>query len=122
VTGGGEFGTGLLRGHSGALLWIVSLLLMLVGAILCVTVILLPVGVPFLAYASRLFGVAVRLMLPRAVAHPVKTTDKAMAKRGRSARKRASHDITATKGDLMKVRAGSRKRARRVRKKLPLVS
>lgn len=79
----------LLRGLAGALLWIVSLLLMLVGVILCVTVILLPVGIPLLGYARRMFTSSIRMMLPRAVSHPVKTADTAMQKRGRDARKQA---------------------------------
>jgi hypothetical protein len=59
----------LLRGLGGALLWIVSLLLVLVGAILCVTVILLPVGIPLLGYARRMFTASLKLMSPRAVHH-----------------------------------------------------
>ena len=73
----------LLRGLGGALLWIVSLLLVLVGAVLCVTVILLPVGIPLLGYARRMFTLSLKLMLPRAVSHPVETADKAAAKRRR---------------------------------------
>jgi hypothetical protein len=59
----------LLRGLAGALLWIVSLLLVLVGAILCVTVILIPLGIPLIGYARRMFTFSVKLMLPRAVTH-----------------------------------------------------
>jgi hypothetical protein len=113
---------GLLRGLAGALLWIVSLLLILVGAILCVTIILLPVGIPLIGYAGRLFSVSVRLMLPRAASHPVKTTDKAMDKHGRKARKQARHDAADTKRGLKKIRKRGHKKAQRVRKKLPLVS
>jgi hypothetical protein len=38
----------LLRGLIGAVLWILAALLGLVGLVLCVTVILLPVGIPVL--------------------------------------------------------------------------
>lgn len=69
------------------MLWIVSLLLILVGAILCATVILLPVGIPLLGYARRMFSSSLKLMLPRAVAHRVRATDKAREKRGRGAGK-----------------------------------
>jgi hypothetical protein len=62
----------LFRGLAGALLWIVASLLALVAVILCVTVILLPVGLPLLNLSRKLFGQATRLMLPRALAHPVK--------------------------------------------------
>jgi hypothetical protein len=56
----------LLRGLAGALLWIVSLLLFLVAAVLCVTIILLPLGLPLLGYARRLFTLSLKMMLPRA--------------------------------------------------------
>ena len=62
----------LLRGLGGALLWIAASLLGLVGAIMCVTVVLLPLGIPLLGVARRMFTSAVRLMLPRALAHPGK--------------------------------------------------
>jgi hypothetical protein len=86
---GGEFGMRLLRGIAGALLWIVSLLLMLVGVILCVTVILLPVGIPLLGYARRMFTGSLKLMAPRAVSHPIEQSEKAMKKRGHDVRKSA---------------------------------
>jgi hypothetical protein len=71
----------LLRGMGGALLWIASALIGLVGFVLCLTIILLPVGIPVLGIARRMFSSSIRLMLPRAVAHPVKET-KRSARRG----------------------------------------
>jgi len=62
----------LLRGLGGAVLWIVSLLLCLVAAALCVTIILLPVGLPLLGYARRLFTLSLKMMFPRAVARPAR--------------------------------------------------
>jgi hypothetical protein len=61
---------GVLRGLAGALLWIASLLLVLVAAVLCVTVLLLPVGLPLLGYARRLFTLSLKLMLPRRKSGP----------------------------------------------------
>jgi len=66
----------LLRGLAGALLWVVSLVLILVAAILCATILLLPLGLPLLGYARRLFALSLRLILPRAVSHPGETADK----------------------------------------------
>jgi hypothetical protein len=66
----------ILRGMTGALLWIVAAVLGLVAVVLCITVILLPVGLPLLAVSRRVFGMAVRLMLPREVAHPVEQAGK----------------------------------------------
>jgi hypothetical protein len=63
----------LLRGLLGALLWILAAVLGLVGVLLCVTVILLPVGIPIVKLAGNLFMRSVRLMLPPALAHPVDT-------------------------------------------------
>jgi hypothetical protein len=63
----------LLRGLGGLLLWIGAAVLGLVAIILCATVILLPLGLPLLGYARRLLTQSVKLMAPRAVAHPVKT-------------------------------------------------
>ena len=71
----------MLRALVGSLLWILSGVLGLVGVILCVTVILLPLGLPLLAQARRMFTTSVRLMLPPAVAHPVKTMDKKSRKK-----------------------------------------
>ena len=62
-----------LRGLAGALLWILAALIGLVGALLCVTIVLLPLGIPLLGAARRMFTQSVRLMLPPSVAHPVKT-------------------------------------------------
>src|SRR4051794_13112076 len=70
----------LIRGVAGALLWIVSAVLALVAVILCVTIILLPVGLPLLGYARRLFTLSLKLMLPRALAHPVDTAAEATRK------------------------------------------
>ena len=66
----------ILRGVAGALLWIVAAVLGLVAVVLCITVILLPVGLPLLGVSRRVFGMAVQLMLPREVAHPVEQTGK----------------------------------------------
>ncbi|HEX2286201.1 MAG TPA: hypothetical protein VHI10_15470 [Mycobacterium sp.] len=87
----------LLLGLLGVLVWIVAALLGLVGVVLCVTIILLPLGIPLVALAGRLFTRAVQLMLPRALAHPVgeakKTTKKTRRKVG-SAVSNAAGDAT----------------------------
>ncbi|WP_460822773.1 hypothetical protein [Nocardioides ungokensis] len=76
----------LLRGLLGGLLWILAAVVGLVAVILCVTVILLPLGLPLLGQARRMFTTSVRLMLPPALAHPVKTADKNARKKGRKAK------------------------------------
>jgi len=99
----------LLRGLAGALLWILSAVLALVAIVLCVTVILLPVGIPLLGYARRALTLSMKLMLPRAVAHPVETADAAATKRGRKARKHVGK-TTKQVGKTTK-RAGRKVRA-----------
>jgi hypothetical protein len=79
-----------IRGLLGALLWIVAALLGLVGFVLCVTVILLPLGIPLLVLARRLLTRAVQLMLPRSLAHPVNELEKTAKKKGRAAKAAAS--------------------------------
>jgi hypothetical protein len=88
----------LLRGLLGVLLWIVASLLGLVGLVLCVTIILLPLGIPVVAFAGRLITRAVQLMLPRAVAHPVKEVRKTTKKEGR----KVSSAVSDAAGDVAK--------------------
>ena len=73
----------LARGLLGSLLWILAGLLGLVAILLCVTVILLPLGIPLLKLSRKLFGRAVRLLMPPAVVHPVKHTGRRGRKEGR---------------------------------------
>jgi hypothetical protein len=77
----------ILRGLLGALMWILAAVVGLVAAILCVTVILLPIGLPLLNVARQLFTRSVQLMLPPAVAHPVKTMDKKRQQKAKDSRK-----------------------------------
>lgn len=97
----------LLRGLLGGLLWILAGVVGLLGAVLCVTVILLPLGLPLLGLARRLFGQSMRLVLPRTVTHPADELKK-------SARKKKDKVASATPDvDTKKVR----KRARKAKKK-----
>src|SRR3954454_13380467 len=80
----------LLRGLLGALLWILAALLGFVCFVLCVTVILLPVGIPILSVARRLLTRAVQLMLPRSLAHPVDELTKTANTKGRAAKSATS--------------------------------
>jgi hypothetical protein len=106
---------GLIRGLAGAVLWILSALLGLVGLLLCVTIILLPLGIPILGYARRAFTFSVKLMLPRAVAHPIDTAEKSMRKRGRKTAKK----VAAKKPDPKKMRDWRPKKGNRRRRKMP---
>ncbi len=108
----------LLRGLLGALLWILAAVLGLVGVLLCVTVILLPLGLPLAKLAGRMFTRSVQLLLPTALVHPDAQLTKAVDKKGRKFR-------STTSDAVGKAAKKSRKAARKQRKRLrkgPLAS
>lgn len=74
-----------LRALAGSLLWILSGVLGLVGVLLCVTVILLPLGIPLLGLARRLFRYSMVFFLPRKVRHPAQELGKASRKKAKGA-------------------------------------
>ena len=82
----------VLRGLLGALVWIVACVVGLVGALLSVTLILAPVGIPLLFLARRLFGASMALFLPRAMRHPAQE----LGKKGRQ----AAEDVGKKAGKL----------------------
>ena len=86
----------LVRGLGGIVLWIVASLLGLVAVLLCVTVILLPVGIPLLRLAGKSYGTATRLMLPRSVAHPVQETKRTLRDNGKNL-KDAATDVSPSR-------------------------
>ncbi|MGZ4517969.1 MAG: hypothetical protein ACXVXN_08625 [Mycobacteriaceae bacterium] len=87
----------MLRGLAGSLLWIVACLVGLVGALLSVTLILAPVGVPLLFLARRLFQSSMALFLPRAVRHPAQEL------------RRKGHDAVAQAGKQVRRKTGRRR-------------
>ncbi len=95
---------GLIRGLGGVVLSVVAFLLAVVAVILCVTIILLPVGLPLLAYAGRVFALALKWMLPRAVSHPMRTAEKTATK----GRRKTAKKLQATRPDFKKFGARSR--------------
>lgn len=102
----------LLRGLAGALLWILAAVLGLLGIVLSITIILAPIGIPLFLLSRRLFGRAVRLMLPASVAHPAKELGKSGRKSLRRGR-RGMPDLDV--GDAKK---RTRKFVKRQRKRL----
>jgi len=70
----------LIRGLGAALLWLGAALTGLVGVVLCVTLILIPLGLPVIGLARRMFQKSMKLMAPRAVAHPVRESRRQAAK------------------------------------------
>jgi hypothetical protein len=84
----------VLRGLGGAGLWIVASVVGLLAVVMCVTVILLPVGIPLLMLARRMFGKSVGMLLPRALTHPVDEGSKKMT--------RSRKDVSAKAGKASK--------------------
>jgi hypothetical protein len=76
----------------------VASLLGLVAVVLCVTLILLPLGIPLLKVSRQLFTKAVRLMLPPTLAHPVKEAGRAGRRASQKARARASDNAAKVGG------------------------
>jgi hypothetical protein len=54
-----------LRGAASIVIWLLATVLLVVSLVLCVTLILLPLGVPLMLFALRLYGYGVQLMMPR---------------------------------------------------------
>jgi len=97
----------ILSALVGSVLWLLAGVLGLVGVLLCVTLILLPLGIPVLMLAKKLFAYAMTLMVPRKVRHPVDEM-------GKSARRKAAKaKDSAPSVDTKKLT----KTARRTRKK-----
>ena len=80
-----------LRWIGASLLGLVGGVLGLVGAVLCVTIVLAPLGIPILFLAKRLFRTAGQLVVPRGVRHPIDTIAEAASDKssdlGKTARK-----------------------------------
>ena len=74
----------ILRGLGGALLWILASVLGLVGVLLCVTLLLLPLGLVVLRISRKLYTRSVALMLPRAVSHPVQESKRRLPRLSRN--------------------------------------
>ncbi|MBO9520825.1 MAG: hypothetical protein J7518_04730 [Nocardioidaceae bacterium] len=81
----------------GSLLWIVAGLVLLLGAVLSITIVLLPVGIPLFLLGQWLMRMAMALLVPRAVRHPLEAGRKKGSKTATKVRKR-------TKGSWKKVR------------------
>lgn len=101
------------RWMGAGLLWLLAGIVGLLGVILCVTVILLPLGIPLLMVARRLGRSAVQLALPREVRHPVSEAGRSTSRLAGRTRK-GLRGIADTGGDFV-ADAKPAKRAKRLR-------
>jgi hypothetical protein len=67
-----------LRALAGVLVWLLASVLLLLAVVLCVTILLAPVGIVLGLAALRLYGVGLKLFLPRS-----RDVEKAVRKQGR---------------------------------------
>jgi len=100
----------LLRGLGASLLWIVAGVVGLLGVLLSVTIILLPVGIPLLMLAKKVFGYSMVLLVPGKVRHPAEHAEK-------SARKGVRRMFGSSTEAAGKAGKSGKKTARKARKK-----
>jgi hypothetical protein len=112
-----------LRWTAASVVWLLGGLLGLVGALLCVTLLLAPLGIPLLFLARRLLKTAGQLVVPRAVRHPIDTLEQKTADTGDDVRKRGK-DVgkrgkKVGRKTRKKLRKSSRSTAKDLKRKLP---
>lgn len=103
----------VLRAVGGAVLWLLATVVGLLGAVLSITIVLLPIGIPLLLLAGSLFRRSMALLLPRSVLHPVEETGKTAKRKAKRLRK--GKDIPGVSPRQVK---RGKKRVRRVSKRL----
>jgi len=107
-----------LRWTAASLVWLLGGLLGLLGAILCVTLILAPLGIPLLFLARRLFKTAGQLVVPRAVRHPIDALGQKASDAGDDVRKRGRKAGDKTGKQAGKAGKKARKKTGKAKKKL----
>ena len=107
----------LLRALVGVVLWILASLVGLVGAILCVTIIGLPIGIFLVRRAGRMFSSAVRLMLPPSLAHPVKEMKKSAQDKSEKGAERTKDTARSTGKKTKELPAEVTKKVKKKKKK-----
>lgn len=100
----------IVRGIGGVVLWLLAAVVGLLGAVLSITILLLPLGIPLLILAGSMFRRSMALLLPRKVSHPVEEAGKKARRRTKRVRK--GKDIPGL----------SRRRVKRGKKKVRRVS
>src|SRR3954470_23316693 len=88
----------ILRWLAAGLVWILAGVVGLLGAVLCITIILLPLGIPVLMLARRLFDLGALLVLPRAARHPIEEAGEALKRGTKDVRK----SVEASKKDTQR--------------------
>jgi len=104
----------LLRGLAASVLWLVAGLLGLVGILLSATLILLPVGIPVLMLAKKVFSYSMVVLVPGKVRHPVHHAEKSAKGRLKDAGKKSTSITKPKKKTVKKTMKKQRGKARRL--------
>jgi hypothetical protein len=107
-----------LRLVAGGLVWLVAGVVAALGVLLCITIVLLPLGIPLLLISRRLFGLSARLVLPRAVVHPVKELQRRTTAAPSRGLARGRESLAKATGRRPTLKKRMKKRVRRIRKQL----
>ena len=111
----------LLRGLGASLLWIVAGLVGLVGIVLSATLILLPVGIPLVMLAKKIFGYSMVLLVPGKVRHPVASAEDSVRSGTKRLFKRSKKGPTAAlgkKSTTKRLSKRAKKKAKKAKKAL----
>jgi hypothetical protein len=112
----------VFRWLAAGLLWILAGVVGLLGGLLCVTVILLPIGIPLLLLARKLGATAGRLMLPKAVRHPVEQARGKAFDAGSDTAKGTRRFLRRTGKEATQATPSTRKMQRKLKKSTGKVS
>ena len=107
----------LPRALAGALLWILASVVGLLGALLCVTIIGLPIGIFLIRRAGRMFSTAVRLMLPSELAHPIEEAKSSAREKTKVGADRGKDTADKAKDTAEKARKAAKKTKKKSKKK-----
>ena len=108
----------LPRALAGALLWILASVVGLLGALLCVTIIGLPIGIFLIRRAGRMFSTAVRLMLPSGLAHPIEEAKSSAHDKGKKGADSTKDTAGKAKDKAQKAAKKTKKKSKKKRKSL----
>jgi hypothetical protein len=99
---------------AGSLLWILACVVGLVGILLSVTLILLPVGIPLLLLARKLFRYSLTFFLPRAIRHPAQE----LRKKSSDTASDTADSMGLSRKNMKRARKSGRKAGKKARKAL----
>jgi hypothetical protein len=107
----------ILRWLGAGLIAIVAGVLALVGLILCVTLVLAPLGIPILMLARRVFALAGRMVVPRALRHPIDELDRSGEEKTAKLKRKAKDGARSGADQAQSAGKSATKRGKKVAKR-----